>query len=207
MPNNDTSEYNSIIRLYIFFLLMFQSTFHISDAALNVLFQFLSMLLKLLSKQPGMDNLASFSSKLPCSVKSAKSLYTEARDDFVRYTCCPSCSSIYEQNNSPKEKCSFIQFRNHPMVSRRQPCNTPLLKTKKTPSQKVILKPKIVYCYKSVISYLRSLLMRPGFVDKCEMWRNRKTVAGTLSDVYDGKVWADFLEYDGKPFLSIMPCI
>lgn len=62
------------------------------------------------------------------------------------------------------------------------------------------MKPKIVYCYKSVISYLRSLLMRPGFVDKCEM---RKTVAGTLSDVYDGKVWADFLEYDGKPFLSL----
>lgn len=124
---------SSIIRLYIFFLLMFQSTFRISDSALNVLFQFLSMFLKLLSRQPGLENLSSFATQLPCSVKSAKSAYSKVREDFRRFTCCPDCSSIYEQIKARPltEQCSYIQFPLHPMVSRRQACNTSLLKTKK----------------------------------------------------------------------------
>lgn len=183
-----SSPENSIVKLYTFFLLMFQSTFHISDSALNVLFQFLSMLFKLLWKKPG---LTSFATKLPCSVKAAKSAYKKGCDDFRRYACCPRCSFIYEQNDT--EKCSFIQFPHHPMVSRRQQCNTHLLKSKKTPSQAIVMKPNMTYCFKSVISYLKALLMRPGFVDLCEKWTSRKTVPNILSDVYDGKIWNDHL--------------
>ena len=82
-----------------------------------------------------------------------------------------------------------------------------LVKTKKTPSQAVVLKPKLIYCYKSVISYLKDLLARAGFVEKCETWRNRHVIANTLSDVYDGKIWSDFLEYDGFLYPLTMPYI
>lgn len=45
--------------------------------------------------------------------------------------------------------------------------------------------------------------MRPGFIDKCERWRNQNKESGKFRDVYDGKIWADFMGYDGKPFLSL----
>ena len=44
--------------------------------------------------------------------------------------------------------------------------------------------------------------MHPGFIQKCEQWRNRAKV-GKMGDVYDGKVWTYFLNYEGKPFLSL----
>lgn len=45
--------------------------------------------------------------------------------------------------------------------------------------------------------------MRPGFIEHCELWRNQSKETGKFRDIYDGKIWSDFLEYDGKPFLSL----
>ena len=44
--------------------------------------------------------------------------------------------------------------------------------------------------------------MRPGFLEKCEEWKNRPQNSEFLSDVYNGKVWNDFIFVDGQPFLS-----
>ena len=57
--------------------------------------------------------------------------------------------------------------------------------------------------YKSVIDSLQDLLTEPGFVEKCEAWREDETPDGTLADVYNGQVWKDFLSRDGIPFLSV----
>lgn len=44
---------------------------------------------------------------------------------------------------------------------------------------------------------------RPNFLEMCEQWRNdRNTTSDNYRDVYDGKVWEDFQEYNGQPFLS-----
>ena len=73
-------------------------------------------------------------------------------------------------------------------------------------SHPTVNKPKLVYCYKSVTKHLQELIMRPGFIEKCELWRNRSKEKGKYKDIYDGKIWDDFLEYDGKPFHLIMLC-
>ena len=44
--------------------------------------------------------------------------------------------------------------------------------------------------------------MRPGFIEKCELWRSHDAPPGTYSDVYDGKVWKEFMYVNGQSFLS-----
>lgn len=44
--------------------------------------------------------------------------------------------------------------------------------------------------------------MRPGFYEKCQMWRNRDN-HDELKDIYDGSIWSDFQHYLGTPFLSL----
>ena len=61
---------------------------------------------------------------------------------------------------------------------------------------------KYVYCYKSIILQLETFLQRPGFKDKVESWRKREHIEGAYGDIYDGKVWKDFLNKDGKNYLK-----
>ena len=94
---------------------------------MNVLFLFLSMFLALLAKKIDSTALELFAAKLPHSVKSAKSKFTKSYEDFMKYSCCPKCFSIYKPvlpNSSSvnDSKCSYVQFQNHPMVTFRQPC-------------------------------------------------------------------------------------
>ena len=65
-----------------------------------------------------------------------------------------------------------------------------------------IFHPYLIYCYKSVIDSLQELMLRKGFIEKCELWRQRNVLAGTYSDVYDGNVWKDFMFVNGQSFLN-----
>ena len=46
------------------------------------------------------------------------------------------------------------------------------------------------------------MLSHPEFLNHCEAWRSMNN-EDQYCDVYDGKVWKDFMTYDGKAFLSI----
>ena len=46
------------------------------------------------------------------------------------------------------------------------------------------------------------MISRQGFVELCESTRNVVRSAGRLSDIYDGKLWKDFLVVNEKDFLS-----
>lgn len=122
---------------------MFQSTFRISDRALNGLLLFISMFLSLLSEHYGLDTLKGFIAEMPNSIKAAKK-YFPNKKDVKQYMCCPKCFSLYDRtlylpNQSTHEiKCSHIQFPNHTQRQHRQPCNTALTRITKTPSQSVL---------------------------------------------------------------------
>ena len=53
----------------------------------------------------------------------------------------------------------------------------------------------------SVTESLKALFRRPGFAASCEHWRTRAS-SDVLRDVYDGKIWQEFLTYKGQPFLE-----
>ena len=48
----------------------------------------------------------------------------------------------------------------------------PLLKTVELSGGRRILYPFVTYCYLSLEKSLQSFINRPGFLEKCEEWRN-----------------------------------
>jgi len=58
------------------------------------------------------------------------------------------------------------------------------------------------YCYIDIQTSLQRMLLKTDFIENCDKWRARTVTEGTLADVYDGKVWKEFLHYSGKPFLA-----
>ena len=131
-----------------------------------------------------------------------------------KFVYCPSCHSLYKveeciiKNSSGElvsQRCIFKKFPNHPQVQHRSICNMLLMKKFKLTSGKVSLQPHLVFCYKSIIETLQELVKRQGFQEMCESWRqdNQSCSNGVYRDIYDGKVWNDFLAPNDIPFLSV----
>ena len=209
-PEDSTTskEVPKLVKLYIFFLLTFQSTFQISDAAISVLLAFISTFLGIVARNYNVDAaLLLLFKQLPVSIKAARKLIDGNRDNFEKYVCCPSCFSTYpwkhDTSKSCQKLCTHIEFPNHPQHWNRKACGRQLMKSVKTPKQASLFYPRLVYCYKPVLQTLQEFLLRPKFFTKCEIWRERSTVDGEYNDVYDGNIWREFLDYKGKPFLSL----
>lgn len=121
---------------------------------------------------------------------------------FQRYMVCPSCHSLYTYDqcvmktgtNLIPKVCSYKQFSKQ--------CAGVMLQEVITISGKRHLYPHRVYCYHSIITTLKNMILRQGFVELCESTRNVVRSADRLSDIYDGKLWKDFLVVNGKDFLS-----
>ena len=136
------TKVTSLLRLYTFFLLMFQTLFKLSDTALTVLLTFLAMFFQTIGDTLK-HNPVSFTSHLPRNVRAARLLATTTDHDdaFVRYVCCPLCHSLHSRklHNGQLElkKCTFQQFPHHPHA---------LLKHIKSSSGKQMLYPCLTYC-------------------------------------------------------------
>lgn len=188
---------------------MFQTLFKLSDTAMNVLFSFFALFFATIARtMPALSH--SFISKLPGTKNAARSSRASART-FTQYVCCPSCHSIYNWNEciiqDPDDQlrsklCTFQRFPNHPQRQHRHPCGQSLMKKIKSSNGRLSLYPHLIYCYKSVIESLQDMVSRPGFIEKCELWRERNTLQDVYTDVYDGKIWRDFMSIDGVQFLS-----
>ena len=49
---------------------------------------------------------------------------------------------------------------------------------------------------------LRDLARCNGFLEDCEHWGDRHLAQGLLGDIYDGRVWKEFQNVSGQPFLA-----
>ena len=198
-----TSEFK-LTQLLVYFLLMFQTLFRLSDNAMSVLFTFFRLFLKHLGRITKNTIILSIFEWIPQNIRRARSFVSSKRDSFKKYACCPKCSSIYSLDKKPSEDtlhCSFIRFPSHPQRQHRQACGSKMYKEVKLSNGKVIYRPLLIYCYKSIKDSLQEMLNRPQFLDLCEAWRSASN-DDKYCDVYDGKVWKDFMNYEGKAFLS-----
>ena len=194
------------------FLLSWQTLFRVSDTGMNVLFMFIATFLSFVSSKLDIAQLNDFIRLLPQNTSSAKKLIGNTGDSFTKYASCPSCHSIYlldsckviqPDKNVHSKQCTYVKFPHHPRIQYRKACNTLLLKKVKTSTGSISLYPRQLFCYRSLVESLKDLVCQPGFYEKCELWRKRKTVEGVLMDIYDGKVWKEFLSPGGIPFLSL----
>lgn len=81
-------------------------------------------------------------------------------------------------------------------------CNNELLRRVVLRKQ-AILYPMKVYCYAKLRDYIHTLLNKSGLLDKRDHWKTTCTGVGSgmYRDIYDGKIWQTFQDYDGTPFL------
>ena len=131
-------------------------------------------------------------------------------DCFEKYVICEKCGSLYTFKETldtsitgritPKT-CSHVSFQNHPHVFQRKPCGNKLLQTIITNADKKFY-PCKTYCYYLFKSSISTISSQENLLDQCEHWRGRNVPDNTLADIYDGRVWQDFLVYNGTPFLS-----
>jgi len=199
------------LRTLLIFLFLWQFSFSISNAGIIALLYFLHRFLPLLSTRQDtlMQNIINF---FPRSLNAALKLIGLDTDEFSQFTVCPKCSSVFNENdgyiingneNVPKQ-CPFVKMPHHPQMSRRAPCGFYLTKPGKGKNGHIIFRPFKVYAYQSLRVAMKNLINRPGFLDLCQHWKARgfSIDQNLLGDIYDGRVWQEFMNIDGIPFLS-----
>ena len=194
---------------FIRFLLIFQSVYYITDSAINSLLKFLCVFLKVLSQFS--EFAAGIASQFPCSLYQL-SKKASMKNEFKKFVVCSRCDSLYNPKDCVRsgaigflqeiKLCKKIQFPQHPLLSYRQQYGQQLLYSVTLSNDKKTFHPFKTYCYNSVITALKELLVRPGFYDLCSQWKTRHNESDLLTDIYDGKIWKDFQTFDGQPFLK-----
>lgn len=120
------------------FLFSWQSIFRLSDVGMNTLLAFFATFLLTIANLLQLESLRGFVKGLPISVSAAKRLLGTYSDNFEKWVCCPSCSSLYKMDDCStngrllSKKCLHIKYPNHPQAARRKECGTILMKTVKT---------------------------------------------------------------------------
>lgn len=175
--------------------------FNVSDAGIAILILFIYNLLKMVSSVANSNVIESWTNSFPKTLLSVRSPVFHDSIRYDIYVACPKCHSLYNFEDCIGKSgsrmnvvlCKHKEYPNHPVSHYRSACNTPLLRICKHNK----FYPYKSYPYQSLKSAITRLLKRVGFLEKCEMWRQRKSVDGYVGDVYDGNVWKEFY-----PFLS-----
>lgn len=194
---------SSLVKWVIAFIAFVQATYKLSDMLAEVWIKFLKILFRVLGTFSSLC--LDIANGLPDSLYILRKITGGLSVGFVRYVVCKKCHHIYHVSecvDARSKRCSFKSFPHHSQARMRQSCDTLLLKTVELASGKVIQYPFMTYCYMSLESSMGNLLQRPGIYQLSEHWRNRSVVDDKFRDVYDGKMWKDFINYRGVPFLS-----
>ena len=149
--------------------------------------------------------LASISFIFPKSLRSLQNGLHVNRNSFIKFIVCPKCHSIYNLDNlltSVENVCTYCEYPHHPHRARRKPCGTKLVAKIKLKDGSLKVYPHKMYCYKSLTESLKLLFSRPGVLSACEKWRQRTIPSNALHDIYDGRVWKEFMHVNNTPFLA-----
>ena len=111
---------------------------------------------------------------------------------------------IVKTSSGDKTKaCNYTPYRNHPIASQRGPCGQNLLMELILQNKRETkLYPYKTYCYYPLYKSLPQILQQRNYLELCEKWRDCTVPEGMQCDIYDGRVWKHFLNYNGQPFLS-----
>ena len=102
-------------------------------------------------------------------------------DDYIDYIVCTKCYTFYNKifqkciidthgQQESERCCCFIQFPNHPYPNRHKGCNEMLMKMVII-GKKYTFVPRKVFIYHSIVSSLKEMAKRKGFLERCDHWR------------------------------------
>lgn len=175
-----TSQGNvhALMMWVISFFLQLQTKYYIPDASINLLVRFFCVFLSVTGRfSTFMKELADV---FPTSLLALLS-FIKGKIPFTKFVVCRKCHTLYDFDSCHEKigsqmkskSCATVSFPDHPHVSRRGPCNCPLLKSVEVRSGKMFLYPHKIFCYTSVKLSLERLFLRPSFYNHCQHWKTR----------------------------------
>ena len=179
------SEQEAIVWWLVMFTCMFQCLHSMSTRAIEWLLKLFSALLSVLGRYS--NSIADIARAFPSS------LYRRA--DYIKdkvpippialKVVCRTCHGLndYSECIEKQGTVTIVQCCNECSRHKKQ---TPLLRSVVSCKGTTKYYPFLIYPYCSLISTLRCILLRPGFLDLCEEWRNCFSSDLTMCDVYDG---------------------
>lgn len=207
-------KYEPLKQLLLHFLIFWQFSYNISNAAVVSLLKFLKYFLGYLGRILNSKPLSESSQVIPVSLSCFYKTLLSKEHYFKTYVVCPSCHVVYEYDdcfshnaNGTRESkcCKHIMFPNHPRLSYRKPCSALLLKKVRNKSG-ITLCPIMVYPYRSLRTSVEQLVRKSNFIEECEKWRNRTISSDYLCDIYDSLVWSEFNSPEIYNFLTAPHC-
>ena len=200
------SKVNLLLRWLCCFILYWQVVTRVSDSTVEWLLLFLARFVEVFGGGLDSELLKNIILVFPTSMYLLHRISAVQRDNSEKFLVCSKCTKLYHLDECLERKhgtvlpkgCSNILFP----LGKTKLCGTKLV-------NKVILKngitkfyPLKVYCWKSIISQLESILERTGIPELCEEWRTRLVDEDILADVYDGDVWKNFKWKDESSFFN-----
>ena len=169
------------LKLLLYFIVIWQFAFNISNAAITNLLHFMKHFISALGHAFRSDTMQDMGDALPVTLQSVHRLISLQDNDFIKYVVCPKCESIYDYKNcfviarngqKESKNCVHVSFPNHPQLARRTPCGAMLLKKVRVKHGYVLSTIK-AYPYKPLRRTVELLAKRKGFLQCCEHWRDR----------------------------------
>ena len=186
----------------VFFLLLWQSVYKVSNAAITCLLRFLKVFVRAFGRAYSDMPLHHVLDSVPSNADNAHRYVWGCKgSNFLTYVVCPACDSIYDYeaciNSTGTEmeskKCMHVPYPNHPHASKWKECGALLLKKVRS-GRNCKLVPIKAYPYQPLRISLGRLVKKKGFIEACEQWRQRQPSIpqSYYGDVYDAQVWNDF---------------
>ena len=193
------------MKISYFIKLFWQASYKISDNGLEWLLRSM-FVFHAIGIFCNSEYLCQISLMFPSSLYLLRKFVRLKRDNFVKFAVCPKCSSLYDLDNCTREVggrivsniCTNIPFKK----GRKGECGEAMARKVVLNSGKGCFYANKLYCFNSVIDQLEGVLKRPGVPEMCEQWCDRQVPENIVADVYDGRIWKDFLTYKGSNFLN-----
>lgn len=188
----------NLITWLMYVMLFWQVTNHISNRAMVEMLAFMGQVLSVAAN----PQLGPIAKCVPRSILRLKNWLGVRDIEYIEMAVCPKCNKLYE-NDARQLLYTDRHGRKHVKSCKGvdfdyKVCNTAVFtKVKVGRELKHVAVAK--YCYKTLASSLEDLLLRPGFERDCKLWKERRTLDGVYSDIYDGNVWKEFV---AKGFLN-----
>mgnify|MGYP002803532383 CR=1 FL=1 len=211
VPDVGNETCSDIIAALSFFILLWQRCFSVSGVAISAVLKFFKMIFVMIGDLTGLELVKTIGNQFPTSLKTIKKLLGVNGNEFRTCAVCPKCNAIYEKQSCTKtlpdgrvvsRTCTNVEWPNHPRKDNQSPCGEKLMKKVRGKTGTIFWYPRKVAVFQSLFSSLKRIFNSQNFQEKCELWRNEDDSNGEMRDIYDGKVWRDFQNFDGKPFLS-----
>ncbi len=202
VTENLSRDEQAVVWWVVVFTCVFQTLHSLSSRAVTWLLQFLSSLFIILGRYS--KEIANIAHGFPTTLYQ-RTQYLRGKlavPSVRRFVVCPKCLSLYNYDDCLEKRGTqtIIKCCNECELSRK---HIPLLRKVVTSTGSTKYYPYLVYPYTSLVSSLQCMLSQPGFYRHCEQGRQDFMQDGSLlSDVYNGKLWKDFLHFKDKSYLE-----